>query len=97
MISTTLLEGENVGAEVATLALFHLWLLQSSSSLLLYLRNLLAFAAHQVCPGVLSFRIMLRRADKFLGSKTLQSTVNTDNLKTKLLNKKRIEHKLALG
>lgn len=52
MISTTLLEGENAGAEdpVVTLAIFHLGSLQSSSSLFLYLHCLLTFAAHQVCP-----------------------------------------------
>lgn len=73
MISIALLEGENVSAEdpVATLAMLHLHLLQSSSSLLLYLRGLLEFAAYEVCPGVLSFRLVLHRTDKFMGTKAI--------------------------
>lgn len=73
MISTTLLEGENAGAEdpVVTLAIFHLGSLQSGSSLFLYLRCLLTFAAHQVCPGVLSFRLVLHMTGKFIGAKAV--------------------------
>lgn len=73
MISTTLLECENVGAEdpVVTLAIFHLGSLQSSSSLFLYPSCLLTFAVHQVCPGVLSFRLVLHMTDKFMGAKAI--------------------------
>lgn len=52
------------------LAMLHLHLLQSSSSLL-YPRGLLAFAANQVCPGVLSLQLVLHRTDKFMGTKAI--------------------------
>lgn len=78
------------------LAMLHLHLLQSSSSLL-YPRGLLAFAANQVCPGVLSLQLVLHRTDKFMAQRPFQSTVNMDNFKTKFLNKKRIEHKPPVG
>lgn len=74
MISPVLLEGENISAEdpVATLAILHLDLLLSSSSLLLGRpRDLLAFAAHPVCHGVLPFRLVLHRTDKFTGTKDI--------------------------
>lgn len=74
MISTALLEGENTDAEdpVATLATFHVAGLASEQFFPVAVsRSLLAFATHQVCPGVLSFRLVFDRTDKFMGTKAI--------------------------